>query len=143
MDFYEVLGVSFAATQDEIKSAYRRLAFEFHPDRQSGSEEEFKKVAEAYATLSDGPKRRNYDLLRHHRAPEAAPKPKPQAKERKQPKQPRAYQRDPVLHVDPEHVDLWAQMRVYDEEEREREEKGLATKGARYGRLLYPAPWES
>lgn len=64
MDYYEILGVSKDANQSEIKRAYRRLAREYHPDVNSGSEEaqeKFKKISEAYAVLSDPSKRRQYD----------------------------------------------------------------------------------
>ena len=58
--FYTILGVNENATQDEIKKAYRKKAVEHHPDR-GGSEEQFKKISEAYDNLSDETKRRNYD----------------------------------------------------------------------------------
>ena len=61
-DFYSVLGIAKNATPDEIKSAYRKLAKEFHPDvnKATGAEEKFKQVTEAYETLSDPRKRSEY-----------------------------------------------------------------------------------
>lgn len=67
-DYYEVLGVGKDAPTDEIKKAYRKLAMEFHPDRNPGdkaSEEKFKEVSEAYAVLSDQEKRQHYDQFGH------------------------------------------------------------------------------
>lgn len=63
-DYYEVLGVAREATADQIKSAYRKLALQYHPDRNPGNataEERFKEAAEAYAVLSDADKRARYD----------------------------------------------------------------------------------
>jgi len=62
-DYYEVLGVSKSASVDEIKSAYRKLALQYHPDRNKGPEAEakFKEISEAYAVLSDASKRKMYD----------------------------------------------------------------------------------
>jgi len=63
LDYYDVLGVSRDASQDEIKRAFRKLAFKYHPDRNKrpDAEERFKEVSEAYAVLSDPEKRRQYD----------------------------------------------------------------------------------
>jgi len=63
-DYYEVLGVARGATKDEIKKAYRKLAIQFHPDKNRGdkaAEEKFKEATEAYEVLSDDQKRQAYD----------------------------------------------------------------------------------
>jgi len=67
-DYYEILGVARSATEQEIKSAYRKLALKFHPDRNPGdkvAEEHFKEAAEAYAILADTDKRHMYDRFGH------------------------------------------------------------------------------
>ena len=61
--FYDILGVNDTATQDEIKKAYRKKAVESHPDK-GGNEETFKKISEAYDTLGDEQKRKDYDIKR-------------------------------------------------------------------------------
>jgi molecular chaperone DnaJ len=67
-DYYEVLGVSKSASADEIKKAYRKVAMQFHPDRNPGdkaAEEKFKEAAEAYEVLSDADKKAQYDRFGH------------------------------------------------------------------------------
>lgn len=67
-DYYEILGVSKSASNDEIKKAYRKVAMQFHPDRNPGdkeSEEKFKEAAEAYEVLSNEDKKARYDRFGH------------------------------------------------------------------------------
>lgn len=60
-DYYEILGVPKNASDDDIKKAYRKLAMKYHPDRETGDENKFKEVTEAYEHLSDASKRHSYD----------------------------------------------------------------------------------
>ena len=67
-DYYEVLGVSKNASDDEIKKAYRKLAVKYHPDRNPGDKEaeaKFKEINEAHEVLSDKQKRARYDQFGH------------------------------------------------------------------------------
>jgi molecular chaperone DnaJ len=67
-DFYEILGVSKSAPQEEIKKAYRKLAIKYHPDKNPddpGAEDKFKEAAEAYEILSNPEKKQRYDQYGH------------------------------------------------------------------------------
>src|SRR5436190_2153914 len=67
-DYYEILNVQKGSGADEIKKAYRKVAMQFHPDRNPGdksAEEKFKEAAEAYEVLSDADKRAQYDRFGH------------------------------------------------------------------------------
>ncbi|CAE8705729.1 unnamed protein product, partial [Polarella glacialis] len=76
-DYYKVLGVAKTARDVEIKQAYRKLALQFHPDKNPGNqqqaEERFKEIAEAYSTLIDAEKRRRFDQARDAPPPRQAP----------------------------------------------------------------------
>ena len=68
-NFYEILGISEKATEEEIKKAYRKLSLQYHPDRNNNDQEcvkKFQKIGEAYETLSDKQKRREYDMTRNN-----------------------------------------------------------------------------
>jgi molecular chaperone DnaJ len=69
-DYYEILGIQRSANEEEIKRAYRRLAMQYHPDRNPGSKEaenKFKEINEAYEVLSDSQKRADYDRSENQR----------------------------------------------------------------------------
>ena len=67
-DYYEVLGLNKNSTQEQIKSAYRKLAVKYHPDKNKGdkaAEEKFKEASEAYHVLSNSERKQNYDNFGH------------------------------------------------------------------------------
>ena len=67
-DYYDVLGINKEATPDQIKSAYRKLAVKYHPDKNKGdkaSEDKFKEASEAYHILSNSERKQNYDNFGH------------------------------------------------------------------------------
>jgi molecular chaperone DnaJ len=67
-DYYDVLGVNKSASPEDIKSAYRKLAVKYHPDKNPGdktAEDKFKEASEAYSILSDKNKKENYDNFGH------------------------------------------------------------------------------
>jgi DnaJ homolog subfamily B member 4 len=61
-DFYKVLEVDEKATQEDIKKSYRKLSLKYHPDKNPATEEKFKEISQAYETLGDNEKRREYDM---------------------------------------------------------------------------------
>ncbi len=99
-DYYRILGVDAQATEEEIKRAYRRLALQYHPDRNPDdprAEERFKEISEAYAVLVDPAKRREYDASGH-------------ARSRQEPFAGRAWSQDDLfrdLFSDPRSADLF------------------------------------
>src|SRR6478752_9776011 len=64
-DYYEVLGVSKDASDDELKKAFRKAAVKHHPDKVGGDEAKFKEINEAYEVLKDSSKRQRYDQFGH------------------------------------------------------------------------------
>lgn len=62
-DYYKILGIEKNASQDEIKKAFRKLAHQYHPDKNKGDDSKFKEVNEAYTVLSDEKKRKQYDTF--------------------------------------------------------------------------------
>src|ERR1022692_1484782 len=70
-DYYDVLGVNRGASEDEVRTAFRKLAFKLHPDRNASpdAETKFKEINEAYEVLSDQQRRREYDQFGHQGPP--------------------------------------------------------------------------
>jgi len=101
MDYYETLGVPRTATEEEIKKAYRKLAMQYHPDRNPGDKEaeiKFKQVQQAYDTLFDVNKRARY----------TPPKPQPKAKAKKSSFESNVYKSDmQISDAPPPMRDLW------------------------------------
>lgn len=91
-DYYSLLGIKRAASPEEVKRAYRRLVFRYHPDRNPGDDDaagKFKQVLDAYAVLSDAVKRRAYDAISHsadaaEEEPDEQPEEQPQTEQRQQ-----------------------------------------------------------
>jgi molecular chaperone DnaJ len=65
-DYYKILEINKNASQDEIKAAYKKLALKYHPDKNNGKDDMFKSISEAYTTLSDEQKRKQYDNPHQH-----------------------------------------------------------------------------
>lgn len=63
-DYYSILGVPENATQDDIKKAFRKLSMKYHPDKNGGDDRQFKEINEAYSTLGDESKRREYNMAK-------------------------------------------------------------------------------
>jgi molecular chaperone DnaJ len=111
MNYYDILGVTPQATEDEIKKSYRRLAMQFHPDRNPGdkeAEEKFKKVQEAYETLTDPDKRARWQ---RHTPPPPRPK-KPEKKKKSGGMDWKQPYKDPGFtygDAPPPKVDLWGE----------------------------------
>lgn len=72
MEYYKILGIDKSCSQEDVKKAYKKLAIKYHPDKNNGDDEQFKKITEAYEVLSDPEQRQRYDnphqnriMLRH------------------------------------------------------------------------------
>lgn len=86
-DFYSLLGIKRGASQEDIKRAYRKAVFRFHPDRNPGDQEaagKFKQVLDAYEVLSDARKRANYDQVTQPAEPDPAVEEEPLKEEASQ-----------------------------------------------------------
>lgn len=87
IDYYALLGIKRAASPEEVKRAYRRLVFRYHPDRNPGDEAaagKFKQVLDAYSVLSDSVKRRAYDAVSHSADGEEEVDEQPQQEQKQQ-----------------------------------------------------------
>ena len=62
MDYYDVLGLNYDCTKEEIKKQYRKLCLKYHPDKNNGKDKEFKRIKEAYETLYDDDQRKKYNF---------------------------------------------------------------------------------
>ena len=80
IDYYSLLGLKRAASPEEVKRAYRKMVFRYHPDRNPGDDEaagKFKQILDAYSVLSDGVKRKVYDSVSHSAEAEEEPQAEP------------------------------------------------------------------
>jgi len=110
MDFYQLLGVSRNATEDELKIAYKKLAREYHPDANPNGSEHFKRICEAYETISNPTKRAIYN----GKNPEIKTTVKPVIRPKKSTKNEVIKPRDPnlgkIVNVTPNpNFDIWGQ----------------------------------
>jgi len=113
-NFYQILGVAENATIADIKTAYRKLAMEHHPDRNPGdpsAENKFKQVQEAYENLIDVNKRARYNAKRPQ--PKAQPKPQPKAKPKAKPFEANEFKSKGfrIYDAPPPPFDLWGNRR--------------------------------
>lgn len=114
--YYQLLGLSPGASQDEIKSAYKSLALKYHPDKTGGNkamEEHFKKVNEAYQVLSNPEKRRKYDLRFTAPPKPSPPKPAQAAKPQPAPQPGKAYGTDNPANQRPNTTNRERKSQIY------------------------------